>query len=111
MNPDAEKVHPPLIVISRFQLRHSKAGDMGMTREQIERLATEAARSLNCPWDANALETKSWRLWPLRIRVWQVRSRVASDGAVATMRINDWTGKVFFGRVLYPAGGDISSVK
>lgn len=71
-----------------------------MTQEQAKLRATELATKLNWPWDANALEVRSWRVWPFS-RVWRIISRVPKDNAVAMMRINDRTRKMVFGRVRY----------
>jgi hypothetical protein len=71
-----------------------------MMQDEVKRRATELATKLNWPWDVNALEVRSWRLWPFA-RVWSVKSRVAGDNAIAMMRINDRTRKMVFGRVRY----------
>jgi hypothetical protein len=71
-----------------------------MTADEVRRRATKIAQSLNWPWDAAALDVRSWRIWPFP-HVWLVKSRVVRDRAIATMRINDRTQKMVSGRVRY----------
>ena len=77
---------------------------LAMTADEAQQRATEIAASLNWPWDAAALSVRSWRVWPFA-RVWRIESRVAKDGAITWMRLNDRSRAMVFGRVRYTAGG------
>jgi small-conductance mechanosensitive channel len=77
-----------------------------MTRDEAQRLATQIAESLKWPWDPAAIHVRTWRLWPLP-RVWQVRSHVSRDNAVATMQISDRSRKLIQGRVAYVTPSDV----
>jgi hypothetical protein len=59
-----------------------------MTESEVVAVAAREAAELNWPWDASAVTTTRWRLWPFPPR-WRVISRVVDpEGATGSLAIS-----------------------